>query len=71
MAADVPAEVAETASDLTKFIIERVAPYGFMLVEIEGKETLVVVAFDGAARRLNDMMMLSLDASAGSEGEAG
>lgn len=60
MAADLPGEVATVALDLTKFVIERVAPYGWMFIEIEGKEVCVVVAFDGAARRMNEFMELAM-----------
>lgn len=67
MAADIPAEMADTALDLTKFIIEKGAGWGFMNVEVDGKEALVVVAFDGASRRLSDLMTLALDADAGTE----
>lgn len=58
---DLPAEVAQTAYDLTKAIVEKASNYGFLCVEIDGQEVIVVVAFDGAARRLNDLMSLSLE----------
>lgn len=68
MAVDIPGEVATTALDLTKFIIEKCSSWGFMNVEIDGREAVVVVAFDGASRRLTDLMTLALDADAGMEG---
>jgi hypothetical protein len=57
---DVPAEVATTASDLTKFVIERVAPHGWILVEIDGRLCCVTVAFDNAALRMNELMDLAV-----------
>lgn len=67
MAADMPAEVAETAYDLTKAIVGKGGAWGFMNVEIDGHEVTVVVAFDGVSRRLTDLMTLALDADAGTE----
>jgi len=60
MAVDLPGEVATTALDLTKFIIERGAPYGYMFIEIDGRPCCVIVAFDNAALRMNELMELAV-----------
>ena len=65
---DLATEIAEHSADLTKFVIEQGAPYGFILVEadqepgqLEARQVLIVIAFDKAALRLNDLMSLSLE----------